>query len=114
MGCGGADVGLGDGGEAGVELDADDLVEGGFGGDEEGAAFAGADVEEGVAVDGEGWGGAVDPQVDDAAEDGGGDAVVGGDVRVAGVAGEEVGGGDEAAGVGAVAGVEGVDRAGLR
>ena len=42
-------VGLGDVGHGGVELDADDLVEGELTGDEHGAAFAGADVDEGVA-----------------------------------------------------------------
>lgn len=102
------DVVLGDGGEAGVEFDAEDFKEGGLGGDEQGAAFAGADVEKGVAVDGEGRRGAVEPEVDEGAEDGGRDAVVGGDVLVAGVAGEELGAGDEAAGVGAVGGVEGL------
>ena len=38
----------------GVELDADDLVEGELAGDEHGAAFAGADVDEGVVGDGVG------------------------------------------------------------
>ncbi len=80
-----------------------------LGGEDEGAAFSGADVEKGVALDGEGWSGAIEPEVDEAAEDGGGDAVVGGDVLVAGVAGEELGAGDEAAGVGAVGEVKGVD-----
>ena len=57
-----------------------------------------------------GWGGMVSRQlVDERAEDAGGDAVVGGDVLVVGVAGEEVRGGDEAAGVDAVGLVEGVD-----
>ena len=94
-------------GEGGVEFDADDLVEGEFAGDEHGAAFAGADVEEGVVRDGMGWGGGA-PEVDEGAEDAGGDAVVGGDVGVVGVAGDEVAGGDEAAGLDAVDLVEGV------
>ncbi len=95
--------------ELGVELDADDFEEGRLGGDEEGAAFAGADVEKGVAIDGEGRGGAVEPEVNEGAEDGGRDAVVGGDVLVAELSGEELRAGDEAAGIGAVGGVEGVD-----
>ncbi len=98
---------LGDVGDGGVEFDADDLVEGEFAGDEHGAAFAGADVDEGVAGDGVGWGGGA-PEVDEGAEDAGGDAVVGGDVGVVGVAGDEVAGGDEAAGVDAVDLVEGM------
>ena len=49
------EVAPGDGGEGGVEFDADDgSRKGDSAGDEEGAAFAGADVEEGGAVDGEG------------------------------------------------------------
>ena len=57
-----------------------------------------------------GWGGyGVAPVVDEGAEDAGGYAVVGGDVGVVGVAGDEVAGGDEAAGVDAVDLVEGVD-----
>ena len=59
-------------------------------------------------MDGVGWWGLA-PVGDEGAEDAGGDAVVGGDVLVVGVAGEEVGGGDEAAGVDAVGEVEGVD-----
>ena len=51
------EIALGDVGEVGVELDADDLAEGEFAGDEHGAAFAGADVDEGVAGDGVGWDG---------------------------------------------------------
>ena len=73
----------------GVEFDADDVAEGELAGDEHGAAFAGADVDEGVAGDGVGRGG-VAPEVDEGAEDAGGDAVVGGDVLVVGVAGDEV------------------------
>ena len=97
----------GDGGERGVELDADDLAEAEFAGDEQAAAFAGADVDEGVAGDGVGRDG-VAPVGDEGAEDARGDAVVGGDVLVVGVAGDEVPGGDEAAGVDAVDLVEGV------
>ena len=101
------EVGLGDVGEGGVEFDADDLMEGEFAGDEHGAAFARAEVEEGVVVDGVGWVGGA-PEADEGAEDAGGDAVVGGDVGVVGVAGDEVSGGDEAAGVDTVDLVEGV------
>ena len=96
-------------GEGGVELDADDLMEGELAGDEHGAAFAGTEVDEGVVRDGVGWVGGA-PQVDEGAEDAGGDAVVGGDVRVAGVAGDEIAGCDEAAGFDAVDLVEGVLR----
>ena len=102
---------LGGVGHGGVEFDADDLAEGKFAGDEHGAAFAGADVDEGVAVDGVGRRGLA-PEVDEGAEDAGGDAVVGGDVLVVGVAGDEVGGGDEAAGLDAVDLVEGMDGGG--
>ena len=98
----------GDGGELGVELDADDLAEVEFAGDEQAAAFAGADVDEGVAGDGVGRDGLA-PVGDEGAQDAGRDAVVGGDVLVVGVAGDEVVGGDEAAGVDAVHLVEGVD-----
>ncbi len=92
------EVALGGGGERGVELDADDFAEGELAGDEHGAAFAGAVVDEGVGVDGVGWRGLA-PAGDEGAEDAGGDAVVGGDVLVVGMAGDEVGSGDEAAGV---------------
>jgi hypothetical protein len=94
-------------GEGGVELDANDLVEGKFAGDEHGAAFAGTDVDEVVVGDGVGWVGST-PEVDEGAEDAGGDAVVGGDMGVVGVAGDEVAGGDEAAGLDSVDLVEGV------
>ncbi len=50
-----------------------------------------------------------EPVDDEGAQDAGGYAVVGGDVGVVGVAGEEVAGRDEAAGVDAVGLVEGVD-----
>jgi hypothetical protein len=46
------DVLAGDGGERGVELDADDLAEVELAGDEQAAALAGADVDEGIAGDG--------------------------------------------------------------
>jgi hypothetical protein len=96
-------------GQGGVEFDADDLVEGKFAGDEHGAAFAGTDVDEGVVGDGVGWVGGA-PEVDEGAEDAGGDAVVGGDVGVVGVAGDEVAGGDQTAGLDTVNLVEGVLR----
>ncbi len=106
------EVVLGDVGEGGVELDADDLAERELAGDEHGASFAGSEVEEGVVVDGVGRGGG-EPVVDEGTEDAGGDAVVGGDVGVVGVSGDEAPGGDESAGVDAVGGVEGVDGGGL-
>ena len=46
---------------------------------------------------------------DQGAQDAGGDAVVGGDVLVVGVAGDEMFGGNQAAGVDAVDLVEGMD-----
>ena len=102
---------LGDVGHGGVELDADDAFEGEFTGDEHGSAFARTVVDEGVVAEGMGWWG-VAPLGDEGAEDAGGDAVVGGDVLVVGVSGDEVGGGDEAAGVDAVGEVEGMDGGG--
>ncbi len=91
-------IALGDVGQRGVEFDAYDLAEGQLAGYEHGAAFAGTVVDEGVVVDGVGrWG--LAPSGDEGAEDAGGHAVVGGDVLVVGVAGDEVGGRDEAAGV---------------
>ena len=102
------EVELGDVGHGGVELDADDAFEGELAGDEHGAAFAGAVVDEGVVAEGMGWG-RLEPLDDEGAEDAGGDAIVGGDVLVVGVSGDEVGGGDEAAGVDAVGEIEGMD-----
>ena len=109
------EVGLGDVGEGGVEFDADDLAEGEFAGDEHGAAFAGAaaEVDEGVVLDGVGWWG-FEPVDDEGAEDTGGDTVVGGDVGVVGVAGEEkvLRRSIETAGIYAVGVVEGLDPGG--
>ncbi len=48
------DVSVRDVGEGGVELHADDFEEGRLGSDEHGAAFAGTDIEKGIAIDGEG------------------------------------------------------------
>jgi hypothetical protein len=96
-------------GEDRVEFDTDDLVEWEFAGDKHGAAFAGADVDEGVVGDRVGWGGGT-PKVDEGAEDARSDAVVGGDVGVVGVASDEVAGGDEAAGLDSVDLVERVLR----
>ena len=111
---GGGKVDACDGGHGGGELDADDLAEGGFGGDEHGTALAGADVDKGVVVEGEGWVAEVLPEVEEGAEDGGRDAVVGGDEAIGGGARAELVGGDEAAGVDAMGGVEGVDGCGRR
>jgi len=83
-------------------------VEGEFAGDQHGSAFASANIKEGVAVDGVRRDGLA-PEVDEGAEDAGGDAVVGGDEGVVGMAGDQVAGGDEAAGVQIVGEVEGVD-----
>jgi hypothetical protein len=88
-----------------IEFDAEDLTEGEFAGDEHGAAFAGTDVEEGVAVDGVGRDGLA-PMVDEGSEDAGCDAVVGGDEGVVGMTSDEVAGGDEAAGVDVVGLIE--------
>ena len=101
------EVELGYVGESRVEFDADDLMEGQFAGDEHGSAFAGAEVEEGVVRDGVGWVGGA-PEIDKGAENARGDAVVGGDVGVVGVAGGEIAGRDKAAGFDAVDLVEGV------
>src|ERR1019366_6746015 len=49
-----ADVVACDGGQGGVELDANDVVEAEFAGEEQAAAFAGADVDKGVGGDGVG------------------------------------------------------------
>ena len=102
-------IGLGYVGHVGVELDADDLMEGKLAGEEHGSAFAGAAVDEGVAGD---WVGREcgEPVIDEGAEDAGSDAVVGGDVGVVGVASGEVTRSDEAAGFGTVDLVEGMDR----
>src|SRR5580658_201821 len=83
-GVGGGPLGhilAGDAGEGRVEFDADDFAEVEFAGDEQAAAFAGADVEEGVAVDGVRRDGLA-PVGDELAEDAGGDGVVGSDVLV--------------------------------
>ncbi len=104
------DVGLGDGGEVGVELDAFDAEEGVLRGEEDGSAFAGTDVEEDGAVDGGLGVGLLEPMVDEAGEDAWSYAVVGGELFYLGVGALDDGGtGDEAGGVGAVGLVEGVD-----
>ena len=101
-------VGAGDAGEGGIEFDADDFAERILAGDEQAAAFAGADVDEGVAGDGVGRDGLA-PLVDEGAQNAGRDAIVGGDVLVVGVAGDEMFGGNQTAGVDAVHLVEGMD-----
>ena len=105
------EVGVGDAGEVGVELDAFGAEEGELGGEEQGASFAGADVEEDGIFDGREGLGALQPDVEEGLEDAGSDAVVGGELFgfVPGAEGDD-GAGDEAGGVGAVEGVEGVDR----
>ncbi len=105
-------VRAGDGCEVWVELDAGDLMKGMERGGEHGTTFAGAYVEEGVAVNGVGGRG-LQPQVDEGVEDGGRDGIVRGDVEVVGVADDEGFVGDEAAGVGAVALIEGVNGRGF-
>jgi len=101
---------LSDGGEVGVEFNAFDAQEGMLRGEEDGSAFAGTDVEEDGAVD-RGLGvGLLEPVVDEAGEDAGSDAVVGGELFDLGVGALDDGGaGDKAGGVGAVGLVEGVD-----
>jgi len=90
------DVDGGVGAELGGEFDPDDALEGEAGGEEEGAAFAGAEVEEGEALPVE------VERAEELGEERGGDAVVGGAPEVVAVAGGEVLAPDEAAGVGAV------------
>jgi len=102
------DVALGDCSHIRVELDADDFAKVEFACEKKGAALAAAEVEECVAGEGVGWR-CFSPLSYEGAEDAGGYGVVGGDVVVVRVAGDEVGGGDEAAGVGAVDLVEGMD-----
>jgi hypothetical protein len=72
-------------GERGVELDAFDAQEGMLRGEQHGAAFTGADVEEYRALDIAralaGWEhGAVEPAIEQTVQDAGGDAVVGGKI----------------------------------
>ena len=100
------DVDGGVGAEFGGEFDSDDALEGEAGGEEEGAAFAGAEVEEGEALPVE------VERAEELGEERGGDAVVGGAPEVVAVARGEVLAPDEAAGVGAVGEVEGMDEAG--
>lgn len=77
-------------------------------GDEHGATFASAEVDEGVFGGGMGRVGGL-PEVDQGAQDAGGYAVVGGYMLVVGVAGGEASGGDESAGFDSVGSVEGMD-----
>jgi hypothetical protein len=102
------EIALSDVGHLGIQLDADDLFERQLAGDQHGATLAGADVDEGVVVDGVGRD-CLAPEVDERAQDAGRDTVVGGDELVVGVAGDEVSGGDEAAGIDPVGEIEGVD-----
>ena len=95
-------------GERRVKLDADDLAEAEFAGDQQAAALAGADVDEGIAGDGVRRHGLA-PVDDERAQDAGRDTVVGSDVFVVGVAGDEVLGRNQPAGVDAVHLVEGMD-----
>ena len=103
------DVSFGDGCEVGVELDAFHAEEGELGGEEQGAAFAGAYVEEDGLFDGLGSG-ALEPDVQQTMEDRGSHTVVGGEFGNLGTGafGDDVAG-DEAGGVGVVELVEGVD-----
>ena len=105
-----------DDGHGGAELNAEDLAEGIGRGKKQGAALAGADVDEGVVLDGER--GAGEPEIDEGVEDGRCDGVVGSDEAdasaISGGAGAEVGAGDKAAGVSVVGGVEGMDGQGWR
>jgi hypothetical protein len=75
--------------------------------DKHGAAFTCADVDEGVVLDGMGRiSGA--PEVDEGAQDAGSDAIVGGDVGIVGMTGDEIASSDETAGFDTVDLVEGV------
>jgi hypothetical protein len=96
-----ADVGLGDAGEFRVELDAFDALERELAGEQHGAALAGADVQEDSLFNGLGSG-AMQPDVEQAVEDGGRDAVVGGELGDLGVCSLcDDFTGDQAGGVGA-------------
>jgi len=99
----------GDAGEGGVEFDADDRAERELGGDEEGAAHACAEVEEGEVLKRRGGLGAL-PAFEQGEEDGRRDAVIGGGMAVVEVAGLEVTAGDQAAGADAEFQIEGVGR----
>jgi len=104
------DVGVGDEGEVGVELDAFDAEEGILRGEQEGTAFAGAYVKEDGLLDGGLGMCLLEPVVEEVVEDAGGDAVVGGEVFDLGVCAlRDDLAGDETGGVGAVEAVEGVD-----
>src|ERR1700722_13192766 len=96
VGCVGGEpvveIALCDVGKSGVELDADDLMEGKLAGDEHCPAFACSEVDEGVVVEGMGWVSGA-PVVDESAEDARCDSVVGGDMRIVWVASDEIAGG---------------------
>jgi len=105
------DVGFGDVGEGLVELDAFDTEEWVLRGEEAGAAFACADIEEDCLFDGGLGVEFLEPAVEEAGEDAGRDAVVGGEFFDFDAGALRDGAtGDEAGGVGGVGLVEGVDR----
>jgi len=91
-------VGAGDADKLWVELDAKDFSETVLAGDEHATAFAGSDIDEGVAGDGLGRDGLA-PAIDERAQDAGGNAVIGGDVLVVGMSREQVARGDKTAGI---------------
>jgi len=104
------DVGGGDAGEVGVQFDAFDAEEGKLRSEEHGTSLACADIEEDGVFDGLRCG-ALQPDVEKAMKDAGGDAVVGGELFYLGLgASSNDGAGDEAGGIGAMELVKGVDR----
>ena len=96
-----SEVAAGNAGEGGMKLNAEDLTEGLFRGEEHGAPHAGADVDEGELLDGFGGAGAL-PAGEERGEDRRGYAIVGGGVAIVAMAGLEVAAGDESAGTDAV------------
>ncbi len=102
-------VSYGDVGELRVKFHTEHLPERIFGCDQHRASLAGTDIEEGVTVEREGRSGPELPDLDERAKDGWGDAVVGRDVPVGRMAGEEFARGNEAAGIGPAEPVEGMD-----
>ena len=111
-GVGGVPVGdvlAGDCGHIAIEFDAHNFAEAVFAGDEQAAAFAAANIDEGVVGDGMGWNRRA-PLVDEAAQDARRDAVVRGDVLIVDMTGHEVFRGHEPAGIHSVHLVERMDR----
>jgi hypothetical protein len=101
------EIAAGDARQRWMEFDAGHLAEGHLGGEQDGAAHARADVDEGEVADG-GDGFGAPPALDEAMEDRRRYAVVGGGMAVVAMAGFEMATGDEAAGADAIRYVEGM------